>query len=212
MSSKWIKWALAILILAAIFYWFPPFDIVALDVAVEQRESGAFNPEAFAEDFWNNRLMKSLDSAVDAATLVAAIQQDPQAAKKHYSRSMGIGSIYYYFTAGVGRVVAVDAGAVSLSLEDHSSDIHATIAMSDIFGNTIRNGTGLLDVNDFPNSQDFNNISTEINRIVVSRVLSVFREEVAVGSRVKFVGCAEIMDEELDLDPLRLVPIVAEVL
>lgn len=40
-----------------------------------------------------------------------------------------------------------------------------------VFGNVLRDGTGLLDVNDFPNSQDFNALSSEINRRVEEQVL-----------------------------------------
>ena len=40
-----------------------------------------------------------------------------------------------------------------------------------LFGNTVRDATGLLDASNFPNSQQFNEISTELNRIVEARVL-----------------------------------------
>jgi hypothetical protein len=39
----------------------------------------------------------------------------------------------------------------------------------------------------------------------------VLRERAAVGARVRFVGCVEIANEDTDLDPLRVVPLIVEV-
>ena len=67
-----------------------------------------------------------------------------------------------------------------------------------------------MDVSDFPNSQDFNALSTEINCRVEERVLPVLKRKAAVGAAVRFVGCAEIADPETDVPPLRIVPVVIE--
>jgi predicted lipoprotein len=69
-----------------------------------------------------------------------------------------------------------------------------------------------LNVNEFANSQDFNALSAAINRRIEEHVLPALRKRAAVGVKVRFVGCAEIIDEAADLHPLRVVPIVAEVL
>lgn len=212
---KTLKWGLSALlacVAAALLYTFPPFRIVPLDVANQQKESETFDPKAFAENFWINDLMNSQHRAVDAITLFAAIEADPKEAKQKYSRTWGIGGVYYYyFVSGVGRVVSKHADSVGLSLGSHDSSIAISIATANIFGNAIRDGTGLIDPSDFPNSQDLNNISLRINRIVEDRVLPPFRETVVVGSRVSFLGCAEIMDEDTDLRPMRIIPIVLEV-
>jgi predicted lipoprotein len=209
---KWALWALLLCAFGVFLYRFPPFRFVPLDAAKQQRQKEAFDAAAFAEDFWSNRLMKSLDQAADASALVTAIRRDPGDAKKKYSRTWGMGSLYYYyFVAGTGRVVTIHSDAAGLSLNGLGSDFDISIATANIFGNAIRNGTGLLDPNNFANSQDLNNISLEINRIVETRVLPPFREKVSLGSDVKFVGCVEIMDEEADLHPIRIIPILLEI-
>lgn len=210
-TLKWGLWVLLLCVAAAFLYRFPPFRIVPLDVAKQQKESETFDPKAFAQNFWINDLMKSQHRAVDAITLFEAIEGDPKEAKEKYSRAWGIGRDYYYFLAGVGRVVSTGADSVGLSLSGDGSGANISIPTANIFGNAIRNGTGLIDVSDFENSQDLNNISVEINRIVETRVLPPFREKVAVGANVRFVGCAEIMDEDTDLRPMRVIPIVLEV-
>lgn len=211
MSLKWVLWALLLCAAGGVVYFFPPFQIVPLDVAKQERESATFNPKAFAEEFWNEKLMRSLGRAVEASMLLAAIEQDPKAAKKRYANRWGIGSDYYYFVAGTGTVVSVGADSVSVSVDGNGSAIDISIATGNIFGNAIRNGTGLIDASDRPNSQDLNNISLEINRIVETRVLPPFQKRVGAGSRVRFVGCAEIADEDTDLRPMRIIPVALEV-
>ena len=77
-----------------------------------------------------------------------------------------------------------------------------------MFGNAIRDGCGLLDVSDFPNSRDFNAISSEINQRVEERVLPVLKENGTVDGEIEFVGCAEVTDPKTDIRPLRVVPFV----
>jgi predicted lipoprotein len=210
-SLKWLLWGLLLCAAGGVVYFFPPFRIVPLDAAKRERESATFDPKAFAEEFWNEKLMRSLDRAVEASTLLAAIEEDVKAARDRYARTWGIGSDYYYFIAGTGSVVSVDADFVSVCVAGNGSAIDISIATGNIFGNAIRNGTGLIDASARPNSQDLNNISLEINRIVETQVLPPFLERVGAGSRVRFVGCAEIADEDTDLRPMRIIPVVLEV-
>ncbi len=80
-----------------------------------------------------------------------------------------------------------------------------------VFGNAIRDGAGVVNVSDYPNSQDFNAISSEIDRRVEERVLPGLRSAATVGKSVRFVGCAEVTDEAADLHPLHVVPLSAVV-
>ena len=148
--------------------------------------------------------------AVDATELLAAVQQDRQAARRTYGRSVGLGGGYYYFIAGTGRVVSVEKNSVGLSLSNGQTQVQVSLETGNIFGNAVRDGTGLLNVNDFPNSQDFNALSSEINRRIEQQVLPALRKAAAVGATVRFAGCAEIVDEDTDLHPLRIVPFIVE--
>ena len=113
-------------------------------------------------------------------------------------------------TLGSESCVSVEKNSIGLAVRDGYEEVEVRLETGPVFGNVLRDGTGLLDVNDFPNSQDFNALSSEINRRVEEQVLPTLRL-VAIGDSVHFVGCAEIMDEAADLKPLRVVPFIAEV-
>ena len=209
-ARKWTAGITALCAMAGVFYWFPPVRILPLDEARQKRLSGTFDARTFAEQLWRESLVHALDRAVAAPVLFTAINNDKVAARERYARTVGIGDIYYYFVAGTGRVVSVEEDTVALALGE-SDEIDIVIETSMIFGNAVRNGTGLVNVNDFPNSRDFNNISQELNRLVEERVLPPFRKAVKAGAKVRFAGCAEIVNENRDLHPLRIVPVALEV-
>jgi predicted lipoprotein len=194
---------------AVLVYFFPLFHVVPLRQA-GQRAARAqpFDPVAFVDRFWAGRLIPGATRAVDAAELVAVVHRDRQSARREYGRSVGLGGVYYYFVKGIGRVVSVEKDSVGLSLGDGQSQVQVSLQAGNIFGNAVRDGTGLLNVNDFPNSQDFNALSSEINRRIEQQVLPGLRKRAVVGATVRFVGCAEIMDEDMDLHPLRIVPFI----
>jgi predicted lipoprotein len=195
---------------AVLLYFVPLFYVVPLDVGGQRAAGAAFDPAVFVDRFWTERLIPGTGGAVDATELIAAVQQDRHTARQTFGRRMGLGGVYYYFVAGSGRVVAVDRNSVGLALRDEQQRAEVSLEAGPIFGNAVRDGTGLLDVNDFANSQDFNALSAEINRRIEQHVLPNLRHMASVGTRIRFVGCAEIMDEDTDLNPLRIVPFLVE--
>src|SRR6185295_14208662 len=147
-----------------------------------------------------------------AEVLLAAIQTNTADAKKKFSRSVGVSESYSYFVSGKGRVLAVSEDEISLAVIEGATSPEISLQVGLLFGNAVRDGTGLLNVNDYPNSQDFNGISEALNHIVETRVQPKLREQAKVGAVVRFVGCAEVNDEANDLKPLKVVTIAAEVL
>jgi predicted lipoprotein len=107
--------------------------------------------------------------------------------------------------------VEISDSGIALAVTQSTTQPEVLLETGLLFGNALRDGTGLLDVNDYPNSQDFNGISAALNHLAETRVLPRLRERARIGATVRFVCCAEVNDEATDLHPLRLVPIQAEV-
>ena len=192
---------------ASVCWLFPLFHIVPLKTATAEKAAATFNATQFAETFWTSRLPASLDKTVRAEVLLFAIQGDTSAAKKKFSRSVGLSEGYFYFISGSGRVVAVSDDEILLAVTDGSTNAEVSLQTGLLFGNALRDGTGLLNGNDFQNSQDFNDVSAALNHLVETRVLPKLREQAKVGAIISFVGCAEVGDEAADLKPLKVIPI-----
>ncbi len=205
-----VRWIIAIVVIAGVCRLFPLFHVVTMKTATAEKMAATFNATQFAETFWTTKLLTSRDKTVKADMLLPAIQSDTAAAKKKFSRSVGLSEGYFYFVSGSGRVVAVSDDETSIAVTDGSTNAEVSLQTGLIFGNALRDGTGLLDANNYPNSQDFNDISAALNHIVETRVLPKLREQAKVGAKISFVGCAEVDDESTDLKPLKVIPIQTE--
>ncbi|MBI5768813.1 MAG: DUF2291 family protein [Verrucomicrobia bacterium] len=160
----------------------------------------AFDPAAFTEKFWRERLTPAAARATDSTALVPALRRDPAAAAKQFARVAGVGGSGYYFFRGTGRVTAVERNRVLLDLDG----VTVALGTGPLFGNTVRDGTGLLNVNDFPGLAEFNALSAELNRLVEAQVFPVLRERARVGATLAFAGCAEA-PESIESGPLLVV-------
>lgn len=207
------RWLFSIGLLTLLLIVFPPFHIVSrrtvTALAARADAPETFAPAVFAARFWKERLQPAASHAPPAAPLLAALRQDAAAAAKTHAHRVGLGSAAYYFVRGTGRVVGVERSRVLLEVDG------AVIALrkGPVFGNVVRDGCGLLDVNQVPGLGEFNALSAELNRLVETRVQPPL-QSVAVGATLRFSGCAEAPET---LPPpnspwLNFIPLQAEVL
>jgi predicted lipoprotein len=210
MMRRLILWIAAAAGVALLAWAFPLFHVVPLHRAREQREQARFNAAEFARKFWDESLMRALPQAYDAKAVLDAIDDDFHAAREKYGRTLGISNSYYVFIRGRGRVVDVGRKGVGLAIRDGTAaDVVLPVGM--VFGNTVRDGTSLLVMDEFPNSQDFNDVATELNRLVETRVLPRLRERAGIGREVRFVGCAEVPVDATRRKPLKVVTVSVDV-
>lgn len=210
---KRIAVTLALLVVATGVFWlFPLFHIVRLDELESAREQTAFRAAEFAQTFWDERLMPWVGESSDASKLFFVnYRKDPQAAREKYGRKVGVSRAHLFVLRGSGTILTVDKKGVVVRLEDEVGDTEVLLHTGLLFGNTVRDATGLLDASDFPNSQHFNEISTELNRLVEARVIPKLKEQAAPGRKLQFVGCAQVSDDSAGAQPLTIIPLAVKV-
>jgi predicted lipoprotein len=210
---RWFLLAVALAASVVLGILAPPFRVVLLKeirATTPEPTVNTFNPHVFAETFWRNQLVPSITNAISARALDSALDASPQDAARRYAHRVGIGGMAYYYLSGEGLVASVDSYGVHLALAAGAKPVFI-LETGLIFGNALRDGTGLLDVNAFPSSDAFNTLAAELNRIAEERILLVLRGRLAVGERVHFAGVAEITGTDGDPRPLRIIPILVEV-
>lgn len=206
---------MAVAVAAVALLWvFPLFRIVPLQSAaadIANPAGGGFDLAAMAAKLWSGELRAAAQRAADANVVAAAIRDDPAAARRQHARSVGLGAAYY-FVRGSGKVIARDRNTVRLSLEGAQSAIVA-LRIGPVFGNAVRDGIGLVDVNEVPGLHEFNALAAELNQLVESEVLPGLRERAEVGAVVTFAGCAEAPETAAAAgEPLlNIIPVMAEV-
>src|ERR1041385_6965285 len=100
--NRFVGWLIVLVAIACLCWRFPLFHIVPLERAAKEKAAAVFDPASFAEKFWNERLLKSLDRAVKADELLPLIKSNPAEARKKFSRSVGFSESYTYFLSGKG--------------------------------------------------------------------------------------------------------------
>ena len=203
--SRWLLWGGSVAGAGLVLCFLPLFHVVPLKDARRQSAAVAFHASVFVEEFWNDRLLKNAPDAVDAGALLSVFRTDAKAAADRYGHRLGLSGNTSYFVSGSGRITSVNERSVEIALENGDTVV---IKTGPVFGNAIRDGSGLLDVSDFANSRDFNAISSEINRRVEERIIPTLKEKAAVGTAIRFVGGVDIADSKTEISPLHLVPIV----
>jgi predicted lipoprotein len=197
----------ALVLLAVGFRFVPLFHLVPLKQEQGRQTAAEFNATNFATAFWQEKLLRSLNRAADADQVLAALAADPQKARTQFGRALGMSGSTLFFLRGTGHVVSVTKKGVALALRDGGDSADILLPTGLLFGNEVRDGTGLLDASAFPNSQNFNDLSTELNRIVETSVLPSLRELARPGAKILFAGCAEVAEEYADAKPLKVIPV-----
>jgi predicted lipoprotein len=199
---------LCCLFLAGCVLWFfPLFHVVHTNSVENIGVESAFNAAEFAKTYWSERLVPSLNMAPDAATVLAAFQTSPESARAKFGRKVGVSRTTLIVVRGSGAVVMTDKKGVGVALQRDAKEADIILQTGLLFGNTVRDAAGLLDASDFADSRRFNEISTELNRIIESNVIPVLKEKVAMGRQIRFAGCADIPDEANNIRPLAIIPL-----
>ena len=171
------------------------------DKRAEDR-AARFNPAEYARDFWDHRLAGALDGASEAGPLIELFNTDMKAAVAR-GRTLGQSRVHAYLLRGEGRITAVDKDGLLVSvLQDDPGPEVLICTGAYVSGNAVRDATGLIDVSGFSDTMKFNRISAEINKIVVQEVILPFLEKrPQAGTRVRFIGAAEVAEEATEKVP-----------
>jgi predicted lipoprotein len=205
-----LPWLIILAVLVVVCWVFPPFHIRSLKAVRAAQMSAQFNATDFVGQFWREKLLPATEKAADATQVIAAVAGDPAKVREQFGRTVGVSSSYFLFVRGVGRVVSASDDSIGLALKSEGDTAEIVVPLGLVFGNAVRDGTGLLDSSSYPNAQEFNDISAALNSMVETNVLPQLQQMAKVGKRIQFAGCVEVADEEADLKPLKLVPITVK--
>jgi len=201
--KKLLKYTAAIIVLGLLAYnsvYFRKLDAM-------KASSSKFDAKAYAANYFNDKLIPSLNSAVEINQLMSLLQSDKEQTFGKYGHALGIGNIRYFLVKGEGLVESIGENDVTLLAKADSAKKNIRIATEFVFGNAIRDASGKIDINEFSNTMDFNSISSEINKIVRVQILPQFKRNVKKGDTVQFAGAIELNKEHVNVEDIELMPI-----
>ena len=206
MMSKTIKYIIGIIFVFIVI--FLSLDIQNLEEYKATAKTASFNAESYFNDIWQNQVPNTVNEASDISTLMSLLNTNPDDAFKQFGRKLGISKTYYFMAKGEGLVESVEEEFIKVALNEKTT---IQIATEFIFGNAVREGIGIVNIGDFVNMTDFNQVSVSLNKKVKSEVVSNLKTQARKGSIINFVGVFEINEDKVNLQSIRVIPISAKV-
>lgn len=179
-----------------------------LDEKLAEQEEVAFDAKSLVERIWESELLEVYNSAMDLDQLIHQLNTAPEQTFENQGNALGIGNIGYFKVKGEGVVQSVNENNVLLQVSDQTVEIETEF----IYGNAVRDASGLIKVNDFESTSDFNLISELINDKVRNDVIPDFKKSVANGAKVQFMGAIELNKAHLDLSRPEVIPVSVQII
>lgn len=166
-----------------------------------------FNPTVYARNYLDKRLPLAIERALPLTDLFSSLKTGKDSLFEKYGHALGIGNIRYFLVKGTGKVASLNEDDILISLTTDSGAASVRLATVFVFGNAVRDASGLIDINDFSNTMDFNNVSAEINKIIRTEILPPFVKSVNKGDSLNFVAALELNKVHVNTNNLTLIPI-----
>ncbi len=199
--KKVYKYTIAAAIISVAVYF--SIYIEDLEEVRARQRAVIFNAAEYARDFWDNQLFGLFEKAVDVEKMIKLFNTDMATAVKEYGKAPGVSSVYAYLLKGQGDILSITEEGLQVSVREPQMNPDIFIETgSYIPGNAVRDASGLIDVSDFTDTMKFNEISAEINKIIVKEVIKPFLEESpVVGGKVVFWGATQVARDAAEETP-----------
>lgn len=203
--SKIVKYIIGVLTIVLVVYL--SFDIQKLDEYKAANSDVKFDATEFAQDFWENELDECITAAPDVNAVTKLLELNPETAFRNYAYKLGISKTHYLIFKGTGVIESIDEEFLLVRVDENTN---IQVATDFIFGNAIRDGSGKVDINEFVNMTDFNNVSVALNKLAKQKVVAHLKKSAKIGMSIEFTGAAEINEENIDVSTIRVIPINAK--
>lgn len=209
MKRKTLKCVLYVIVIAFVCYNSIYFKKLS---DIKNNANKTFDATAFADKQWKEQLPAKMNNAIELTIYLQLLQSNPIKAFQEHSNALAIGNYRYSLIKTAATVTAINQDDIDLAIANNGSIINAKLATEFIYGNAIRDASKLVDVKDFANSTDLNNISEAFNKKVKTEVLPAFKAAVKKGSKIQIVAALEMNKEHIKMDGLELIPVRLQIM
>lgn len=197
--KKSYKYGLLFLALVFLGYNSVYFEKLSERIA---EEGTAFNYEAFADSLYYQGMLQNVQ-ATPLPELLSAIQNDAESAFEKYGNRLGIGNSAYFMVKTGGIVSGLDDDAFQMTT---GATGEVTVNTKYIFGNALRDASGLVKLTDFKTNAEFNKVSEALNALVRTQVIPPLVTDLQAGDSIDVVGAVKLSKKQLDRPALIITP------
>lgn len=205
------------------------FTVVSIEQAEEAVQNEAFDPVAYVDGIWDSQLIPTFnEKSVDLSAVLSKIKVDAngKALKDELieiANQYGlvtVGEAHIYMVKGSGKIINVNAetslGTAEVKLDGYDGPIKVLLYVGTRIPSdetSLRDGVGFISFGDFKEQTEYGKAASEINKRVLSTILSDIDRDNLVGKTVSFKGAFTIRTFNLiqiDVSEINIVPIEFE--
>ncbi len=205
------------------------FTVVSIEDAEKAVQSEAFDPITYVDGIWEAKLLPTFnEKAVELPKILSEMNPDASgtapkdeliAIANQYGM-ITVGEAHVYMVKGSGKIVSVNAetslGTAEVALDDYDGTIKVLLYVGTRIPSdetSVRDAVGFITFGDFKEQTEYGKAASEINKRVLSTVLSSIDRDNLVGKTISFKGAFTIRTFNLiqiDVKELRIVPVEIE--
>jgi predicted lipoprotein len=202
------------------------FTVVKVEDVEKAVLSEAFDPVTYVDGIWDTQLLPAFhEKAVDLSKILSEIELDADgtaskdsltAIAQHYGL-ITVGEAHVYMVKGSGRITNVNTdtslGTVEVELDDYDGPIKVLIYVGTRIPSdetSIRDAVGFINFGDFKEQTEYGKVGSEINKRVLTEVLSNLDKSNLMDKNVSFMGAFNIRTFNLiqiNLKEIKIVPV-----
>lgn len=160
-----------------------------------------FDFKAYADSIYYKGILKS--KKITLSDLTSLMQSNPETTFEKYGNRLGIGNSAYFMIQSTGKIIDIKDGLYTIA--DEKNGI-VYIDTKYIFGNAIRDASGLVKLTDFKTNAQFNKVSESLNDIIRNDVIPKEISKVKVGDSISFSGAIKLSKKQNLQEKISVIP------
>jgi len=205
------------------------FTVVSIEDAEKAVQSEKFDPVAYVDGIWETKLLPTFnEKAVELPKILSEMNPDASgtapkdeliAIANQYGM-ITVGEAHVYMVKGSGKIVSVNAetslGTAEVALDGYDGTIKVLLYVGTRIPSdetSVRDAVGFITFGDFKEQTEYGKAASEINKRILTTVLSGIDRNNLIGRTISFKGAFTIRTFNLiqiDVKELRIVPVEIE--
>jgi len=167
------------------------------------QKNAKFDFNTFADSLYYNGILKSTQ-AIEINQLLALTKVNADSAFKTYGNRLGIGESAYFMVNAIGKIIEKNEGELKVTTQNGTTLI---IDTKYIFGNAIRDASGLVKLTDFKTNADFNKVSEALNTVIREKAIPKNLNNIINGNIISVTGAIKLKKGKTNNQILNILPI-----
>ncbi|MFN8352891.1 MAG: DUF2291 family protein [Spirosomataceae bacterium] len=159
---------------------------------VRNQKSSNFDFNTYADSLYYKGILTQT-KAVALGNLISAIQSNKESTFKTFGNRLGIGNSAYFMVEIKGNITSIEDGVIKVNTSENGV---VSVDSKYIFGNAIRDASGLVKLTDFKTNADFNKVSEALNTIIREKALPATVQKLKVGDAISVTGALKLSKKE----------------